>query len=92
MVLDFMTVAAFVLLCAYKLGLTLLSMSASVVASQKYSKFLQEAVNKCRLGDVYYIAVSPPFRSRVCWPALMSVMGQFQSTPKTLKTASTGSA
>lgn len=51
MVLDFMTVAAFVLLCAYKLGLTLLSMSASVVASQKYSKFLQELANKSKHSD-----------------------------------------
>lgn len=40
MVLDFMTVAAFVLLCAYKLGLTLLSMSASVVTVPSYP-FLQ---------------------------------------------------
>lgn len=33
MVLDFITVAAFVLLCAYKLAITLLSMSVSVVVS-----------------------------------------------------------
>ena len=57
MVLDFMTVAAFILLCAYKLGLTLLSMSASVVASQKYSKFLQESANKSKHADL--VKLSP---------------------------------
>ena len=37
MVLDFMTVAAFVLLCVYKLLLKLLSMSASVVSAFLYT-------------------------------------------------------
>ena len=40
MVLDFMTVAAFVLLCAYKLGLKLLSMPVCVVPSHFQKKWL----------------------------------------------------
>lgn len=43
MVLDFMTVAAFVLLCVYKLLLKLLSMSASVVTT--YEKTANKVVN-----------------------------------------------
>ncbi len=51
MVLDFMTVAAFVLLCAYRLGLTLLSMSASVVASHMQNNSCQESANKSKHSD-----------------------------------------
>ena len=30
----------------------------------------QTEFNKARHGDAYYIAASPPFRSRACWLAL----------------------
>ena len=31
-----------------------------------------QATNKARHGDAYYIAASPPFRSRACWLALLA--------------------
>ena len=31
----------------------------------------QTEFNKARHGDAYYIAASPPFRSRACWLALI---------------------
>lgn len=46
MVLDFMTVAAFVLLCAHKLAITLLSMSASVVSYLKLKILSEKEANK----------------------------------------------
>jgi len=35
--------------------------------------FGSKPVNKARHGDVYYIAASPPFRSRACWLALCMI-------------------